>query len=56
MYASSMSVHRYRSIQDKLRIDIFARKHGLTIENVEVALELKPENRKKYLKQLKEKQ
>lgn len=39
MYATSRP-YKYRTIQDNLRIELFARKHHLTIEQVEIALEL----------------
>jgi len=52
MYATSRP-HKYRTIQDNLRIDLFARKHNLTIEQVEIALELDDAKRKEYLKKLK---
>ena len=53
MYAASRLPVR-RSIQENLQIDLFARKHGLTVEKVEIALTLKPEKRKTYLKNLRE--
>jgi len=52
MYASSM-IHKRRNIQDNLRIDLFARKHNLTIEQVEIALEINSEERKAFLKNIK---
>lgn len=54
MYATSR-VPKHRSIQDNLRIDMFARKHGLTVEQVEIALKLEGKRRKTYLKQLTQK-
>ena len=52
MYASS-SIFKRRSIQDSLRIDLFARKHNLTIEQVEIALEMGIEEIPKYVKSIK---
>ena len=51
MYATS-SPNKHRKIQDNLRIDLFARKHNLTIENIEIALELDDKERKAYLKKV----
>lgn len=52
MYATSRP-YKYRTIQDNLRLYIFAQKHNLTIEQVEIALELDDTKRKEYLKELK---
>lgn len=49
MYETSRP-YKVRTIQDNLRIDLFARKHNLTIEQVEIALGFEPDERKKYLK------
>ena len=54
MYATSRP-HKVRKISENLIIDLFARKHGLTVEQVEIALELGEDERKKYLKSITQK-